>query len=45
MAASLAAAMILADAGLDLVAGWEKNLWRSGALYEVDPCEDPAPVG
>jgi len=45
VAASLAAAMILADAGLDLVAGWEKNLWRSGALYEVDPCEDPAPVG
>ncbi len=45
VAASLAAAMILADAGLDLVAGWEKNPWRSGALYEVDPCEDPAPVG
>jgi hypothetical protein len=45
VAAEITAAAILADAGLDLVAGWEKDPWRSDPLYEVDPCEDPAPLG
>jgi len=45
VAATITAAAILADAGLDLVAGWEKDPWRSDPLYEVDPCEDPVPVG
>jgi len=43
--AEITAAAILADAGLDLVAGWENDPWRSDPLYEVDPCEDPAPLG
>jgi hypothetical protein len=41
----MTAAVILSDAGLDLVAGWEEGSWRFDPLYEVDPCEDPAPVG
>ena len=45
VAATITAAAILADAGLDLVAGWEKDPWRSDPLYEVDPCEEPVPVG
>jgi hypothetical protein len=45
VAAGLAAAAILGDAGLEPEAGWEDGPWRLDPLYEVDPCDDPAPVG
>jgi hypothetical protein len=42
VAARIAAATVLADAGLVPSPGWEKGLWRSDPLYDVDPCDDPA---
>jgi len=44
VAAEVAAAAILADAGLDPVAGWQEDPWRWDPLYEVDPCDDPVPL-
>ncbi len=45
LAGSLAAAAILADAGLLLVPGWEDGPWRTDPRYDVNPCDDPAPAG
>jgi len=42
---SIVAKTILSDAGLSPVSGWEDGIWRSDARYDVDPCDDPAPVG
>ena len=42
---SIVAMAILSDAGLSPVSGWEDGTWRSDARYDVDPCDDPAPVG
>ena len=42
---SIVATTILSDAGLSPVSGWEDGTWRSDARYDVDPCDDPAPVG
>ena len=45
IAGRVTAEAIATDWGFEVVDGWEDGAWRADPLFDVDPCDDPAPPG